>query len=77
VEEDRVCVTLDPDFHALLALSGAERPSVIRVRIENVGGEQMARLMIALWEQYEAQLGNNVLVTVTAQKARIRPLPIR
>ena len=77
VEEGRACVTLDSDFHALLALSGAECPSVIRVRMENVGGERMARLLIALWEHHETQLGNNVMVTVTAQKARFRPLPIR
>jgi predicted nuclease of predicted toxin-antitoxin system len=54
-EEGRVCVTLDSDFHALLAPSGAECPSVIRVRMESVGGEQMARLLIALWEHHETQ----------------------
>jgi predicted nuclease of predicted toxin-antitoxin system len=30
--EQRICVTLDADFHALLATSGEPLPSVLRIR---------------------------------------------
>jgi len=38
-ENGFVVVTLDADFHALLALSGADAPSVIRIRRLPISGE--------------------------------------
>ncbi len=46
--EDRIVVTLDADFHKLIALTGATRPSVIRVRIKGLRGDALARLILAV-----------------------------
>ena len=43
-EEQRVCDTLDADFHALLATSSERGPSVIRVRKEGLDAGALAVL---------------------------------
>ncbi len=44
-QEQRVVVTLDADFHTLLALTGANGPSVVRIRMQGMKGAQTASLI--------------------------------
>jgi predicted nuclease of predicted toxin-antitoxin system len=47
--EGRICVTLDADFHSLLATSGACTPSVIRIRKEGLDAAALAALLQSIW----------------------------
>lgn len=71
-QQAMVVVTLDADFHALLALSGAKWPSVIRVRIEGLRGEELAALLINVLKVCSANLGRGAVVSVTENGVRIR-----
>lgn len=74
--EGRIVVTLDADFHARLALSGAERPSVIRIRIEGLRAEELARLLLRILEQCGEELKQGAVVSVTEGGVRLRRLPM-
>ena len=71
-----VVVTLDADFHAILAVSGAANPSVIRIRIEGLRGTEIAECARAACVQFESELTSGVLVTVKARKTTCHRLPI-
>ncbi len=74
---ERVVVTLDADFHTLLALSGATAPSVIRLRIEGLRGEEAAALLQAIVTQFDENLEQGAAVTVQEGRVRVRRLPLR
>jgi len=72
-----VVVTLDADFHALLARSGAAEPSVIRIRIEGLKAIELANLLQQVLAVAAGDLAAGAAVSVTPPNlVRIRRLPI-
>jgi predicted nuclease of predicted toxin-antitoxin system len=74
--EQRTVVTLDADFHTILALENAPAPSAIRVRIEGLRGPELAALVQRVVEICEADLKAGAMVTVDESGVRVRGLPI-
>jgi predicted nuclease of predicted toxin-antitoxin system len=69
-------VTLDADFHSLLALANAQRPSVIRIRVQRLKGQEVASLVSTVLERIGHELQGCSLITVTSTTIRIRRLPL-
>lgn len=74
--ENRVCVTLDADFHAILAVTNATGPTVIRLRQEGLDGKAIANLLRTIWPSIEPQVLHGAMITVTERSIRVRRLPI-
>jgi predicted nuclease of predicted toxin-antitoxin system len=72
----RVVCTLDADFHALLAVSGASGPSVVRLRQQGLRGADVASLLRRVWNEIQATIEAGAAVTVTDRAIRLRRLPI-
>ncbi len=69
-------VTLDGDFHALLALSGSATPTVIRIRIEGMKGEEVAGIIHRMEELISSEITQGAAVTVTKRRIAVRYLPL-
>jgi predicted nuclease of predicted toxin-antitoxin system len=74
--EGRVCVTLDANFHALLAHSAAASPSTIRIRIEGLDARGLAQVLRRTWHVAGEELADGAVVTVDENRVRLRRLPI-
>jgi len=74
--EQRVIITLDSDFHTILALTNASTPSVIRIRLECLRGPDLALLIKRIWPRVEPQVKKGAMVTVTESGIRIRNIPV-
>ena len=74
--EGRFCVTLDSDFHSIIALANVASPSVIRIRQEGLKGIDAAELLERIYPQIDNDLSKGAFVTVTEKALRIRRLPI-
>jgi len=75
--DDRVIVTLDSDFHMLLANSGASRPSVIRIREEGLKAPEITALILAIHRSWADALTSGCVLVFARGTVRLRRLPIR
>ncbi len=74
--DGRIVVTLDSDFHTLLALSGASSPSVIRIRIERLRAEAVSTLLQTILSEWYVELKKGVALTVQPGRIRFHDLPL-
>ena len=76
-DHNRVCVTLDHDFHTHLALAGQGYPSVILLRIEGLSAEAQADLIESICRQCRIALTEGAAISADGITVRIRRLPLR
>jgi predicted nuclease of predicted toxin-antitoxin system len=75
-QDNRTIITLDADFHALLALSRATNPSVVRIRIDGLKGEALAHLINQILADWGEELLRGAVLTVQKDRIRMRHLPM-
>lgn len=69
--------THDLDFGSLLAATGAEGPSVIQIRTQDVTPIAQAHLLLAALSQFKELLQDGALITVEEGRLRARILPLK
>lgn len=77
--EDWVLVTADHDFVQMLFASGDSGPSLMLIReVQSLHSDELAKLLLdALSAGLAEFLPDGVIATLTPDKVRVRPLPIR
>ena len=75
--ENRVVVTQDLDFSALLALGGFDKPSLITIRMTVADQDAVTQKLIELLPEIQDMLAKGCAVSVDDHSFRVRWLPIR
>jgi predicted nuclease of predicted toxin-antitoxin system len=77
VEANRVLITADSDFAAMLALGGAQAPSVVLLRsADHMRPPEQASLLLANLATVEEELTRGAIISLNRRHLRIRELPI-
>jgi predicted nuclease of predicted toxin-antitoxin system len=72
-----VVFTHDLDFGVLLAVTNAQGPSVIQVRIQDIMPDRLGPRLVQILQQYEPVLATGALMTIDESKSRVRILPFQ
>jgi predicted nuclease of predicted toxin-antitoxin system len=76
IENGFIVVTHDLDFSAILAATNAEKPSVVQIRAADLSPERLAPILATSLKQCQEALAAGALVSVDADKMRLRQLPL-
>ncbi len=71
-----IVFTHDLDFGSLLAVTGAEAPSVFQIRTEDVSPQGLGSHAISLLRRFEQELASGALIGVDDGRNRVRILPL-
>ena len=71
-----IILTHDLDFGTLLAQSKSHGPSVIQARVQDPSPEAIGVLVLQVLRQFQTPLLSGAIVTLAADKRKVRILPI-
>ena len=77
IEDDRVILTQDLRFSAILALAGGRSPSVISLRLSSSRIEFVDGILERVLPSIEPDAMAGAIVTVEDTRVRVRRLPVR
>jgi predicted nuclease of predicted toxin-antitoxin system len=75
--ENRVVLTQDLDFSALVALGGYAQPSLVTLRLSSAQPNLVSRRLLEVLPQLEQVLVEGAAITIEDNTMRYRKLPIR
>jgi predicted nuclease of predicted toxin-antitoxin system len=76
IKHDWIVVTLDADFHSLVAVRSLSGPSVIRLRREGCRAEAIVSSLIGVLTSYRSELASGCLISVKEHRITCHRLPI-
>jgi predicted nuclease of predicted toxin-antitoxin system len=71
-----VVLTHDLDFSAILAATNGDKPSVVQIRANDLSSDLLVDLIVAGLRRCERELAEGALLTVDADRQRLRLLPL-
>ncbi len=72
-----IVLTHDLDFGAILAANQGSKPSVVQLRAQDVSPGVIGKRVVAALHQMASDLEDGALLTVDAERTRLRILPLR
>ena len=69
-------VTNDLDFSTILAATGAEGPSVVQIRAQDLAPATLTPTLVTVLRQYAANLDSGAILTLDARGSKVRALPL-
>ena len=75
-DDGRIVITLDSDFHTILAANESLEPSVIRIRIEGLKAKGLSKIIYNVLLSASEEIKEGAAISVNDKGIRIHKLPL-